>query len=80
MIAGDEVAKRVLFPIAPGATPSSRFANWVIYAHARLGVYAIEREPTGIKWFVDDKLIHERARSWGTTPIPHLPMQLFINL
>ena len=41
--------------------------------------YAIEWEPTGIKWFVDDKLIHERA-SWDPTPIPHLPMQFFINL
>lgn len=41
--------------------------------------YAIEWEPTGIRWFVDDKLIHERA-SWDPTPIPHLPMQFFINL
>ncbi|WP_425069931.1 family 16 glycosylhydrolase [Reyranella sp.] len=41
--------------------------------------YAIEWEPTGIKWFVDDKLIHERT-SWDPTPIPHLPMQFFINL
>ena len=30
--------------------------------------YAIEWEPTGIRWFVDDKLIHERA-SWDPTPI-----------
>ncbi len=41
--------------------------------------YAIEWEPTGIRWFVDDKLVHERA-SWDPTPIPHLPMQFLINL
>lgn len=34
LIAGDEVAKLVFYPIAPGATPGTRLTNWVIYAHA----------------------------------------------
>ncbi|ONG52758.1 salicylate 1-monooxygenase [Pseudoroseomonas deserti] len=32
VIAGDAVAKLVLYPIAPGLTPDSRLTNWVIYA------------------------------------------------
>jgi 2-polyprenyl-6-methoxyphenol hydroxylase-like FAD-dependent oxidoreductase len=32
VIAGDEVAKLVLYPIAPGETPDTRLTNWVIYA------------------------------------------------
>ena len=32
IIAGDAVAKLVLYPIAPGATPGTRLTNWVIYA------------------------------------------------
>jgi len=32
VIAGDEVAKLVLYPIAPGAAPGTRLTNWVIYA------------------------------------------------
>jgi 2-polyprenyl-6-methoxyphenol hydroxylase-like FAD-dependent oxidoreductase len=32
VIAGDAVAKLVLYPIAPGETPQSRLTNWVIYA------------------------------------------------
>jgi 5-methylphenazine-1-carboxylate 1-monooxygenase len=32
VIAGDGVAKLVLYPIAPGETPHSRLTNWVIYA------------------------------------------------
>ncbi len=34
LIAGDEVAKLVFYPIAPGETPGSRLTNWVIYARA----------------------------------------------
>jgi GR25 family glycosyltransferase involved in LPS biosynthesis len=41
--------------------------------------YAIEWTPSAMRWFVDDRLVHERG-SWDPTPIPHLPMQLFINL
>ena len=32
VIAGDAVAKLVLYPIAPGSTPETRLTNWVIYA------------------------------------------------
>jgi 2-polyprenyl-6-methoxyphenol hydroxylase-like FAD-dependent oxidoreductase len=32
VIAGDAVAKLVLYPIAPGLTPDTRLTNWVIYA------------------------------------------------
>ena len=32
VIAGDAVAKLVLYPIAPGLTPETRLTNWVIYA------------------------------------------------
>ena len=32
VIAGDAVAKLVLYPIAPGETPATRLTNWVIYA------------------------------------------------
>jgi 5-methylphenazine-1-carboxylate 1-monooxygenase len=33
VIAGDAVAKLVLYPIGPGATENTRLTNWVIYAH-----------------------------------------------
>jgi beta-glucanase (GH16 family) len=42
-------------------------------------VYAIEWHSCGIKWFVDHKLVHERA-VWDPTPIPHLPMALHLNI
>ena len=32
VIAGDVVAKLVLYPIAPGETPDTRLTNWVVYA------------------------------------------------
>ncbi|WP_419899048.1 flavin-dependent oxidoreductase [Roseomonas sp. USHLN139] len=32
VIAGDAMAKLVLYPIAPGLTPETRLTNWVIYA------------------------------------------------
>ena len=32
VIAGDGVAKLVLYPIGPGQTPQTRLTNWVIYA------------------------------------------------
>lgn len=32
VIAGDAVAKVVLYPIGPGETPGTRLTNWVIYA------------------------------------------------
>jgi beta-glucanase (GH16 family) len=40
--------------------------------------YAIEWDPSHIRWLVDDKLVHERAE-WDPTPIPHLPMALHVN-
>ena len=32
IVAGDAVAKLVLYPIGPGKTPETRLTNWVIYA------------------------------------------------
>jgi 2-polyprenyl-6-methoxyphenol hydroxylase-like FAD-dependent oxidoreductase len=32
VIAGDAIAKLVLYPIGPGETPGTRLTNWVIYA------------------------------------------------
>ena len=32
VVAGDAVAKLVLYPIGPGETPGTRLTNWVIYA------------------------------------------------
>ena len=32
VIAGDDVAKFVLYPIAPGRKPDTRLTNWVVYA------------------------------------------------
>lgn len=32
VVAGDEIAKLVLYPIAPGSSPQTRLTNWVIYA------------------------------------------------
>jgi 2-polyprenyl-6-methoxyphenol hydroxylase-like FAD-dependent oxidoreductase len=37
VIAGDAVAKLVLYPIAPGLTPQTRLTNWVIYARVADG-------------------------------------------
>lgn len=42
-------------------------------------LYTIEWSATSIRWFVDNKLAHERV-NWDPTPIPHLPMQFHINL
>lgn len=41
--------------------------------------YAIEWEPCEIRWFVDNRLVHQRF-VWDPTPIPHLPMSLHINI
>ncbi len=37
VVAGDGVAKLVLYPIAPGTTPGRRLTNWVIYARVAEG-------------------------------------------
>lgn len=42
-------------------------------------LYTIEWSSTSIRWFVDNQLVHERF-NWGPTPIPHLPMQFYVNL
>lgn len=45
VIAGDAVAKLVLYPIGPGETPDTRLTNWVIYARvAEAGTTPPERE------------------------------------
>ena len=41
--------------------------------------YAIEWEPEEIRWFVDDRLIHVR-HAGQPSPIPHLPMRLYVNV
>ena len=41
--------------------------------------YSIEWSATYMRWFVDGRLVHERS-NWEPTPIPHLPMQLYMNL
>jgi hypothetical protein len=41
--------------------------------------YAIEWGPSGIRWFVDGRVVHERG-NWDPTPVPHLPMQFYVNL
>ncbi|MBV1702965.1 MAG: family 16 glycosylhydrolase [Hyphomicrobiales bacterium] len=40
--------------------------------------YAIEWNPSEIRWLVDDLLVHRRVL-WNPTPIPHLPMKLHFN-
>lgn len=40
--------------------------------------FAIEWSPCEIAWFVDDQLVHKRA-VWDPTPIPDLPMRLYVN-
>ena len=42
-------------------------------------LYSIEWHEGCIRWFVDNRLVHERV-NWEPTPIPHLPMQFHINL
>jgi GR25 family glycosyltransferase involved in LPS biosynthesis len=41
--------------------------------------FAIEWSPDELRWFVDDRLVHERV-NWDPTPIPHLPMSVHVNL
>lgn len=41
--------------------------------------YEIEWSPASIRWRVDGRLAYERV-NWDPTPIPHLPMQLNVNL
>ena len=41
--------------------------------------YEIHWSPTSICWLVDGRLAYERV-TWNPTPIPHLPMQLNVNL
>jgi len=41
--------------------------------------YKVELSSAAIRWFVDDRLVHERF-NWEPTPIPHLPMKFHINL
>jgi GR25 family glycosyltransferase involved in LPS biosynthesis len=40
--------------------------------------YVIEWTPCEIRWWVDDRLVHQRVL-WDPTPIPHLPMKLHVN-
>ena len=65
-----------------GSTTATRGAP----SHIELGFdaskgmhrYAIEWTPCEIRWWVDDRLVHQRVL-WNPTPIPHLPMKLHVN-
>ncbi len=46
-------------------------------ASAAFHHYAIEWDPTGVRWFVDGDLIF--ARKGHPTPVPHLPMRFYLN-
>jgi len=39
--------------------------------------YAIEWDPTGVRWFVDGELVF--ARGEAPTPVPYLPMRFYLN-
>jgi beta-glucanase (GH16 family) len=41
--------------------------------------YEIEWTEGRIRWWVDDRLVHERAE-WVPTPVPDLPLEFNINL
>lgn len=41
--------------------------------------FAIEWGPCEILWYVDNRLVHRRS-DWNPTPIPHLPMNLHVNV
>lgn len=43
-----------------------------------LHTYAIEWDPSEIRWLVDGRLVYRRG-AWDPTPIPHLPMTLHVN-
>lgn len=47
-------------------------------ASKALHQYAIEWDPCEIRWYVDNKLVHQR-NIWNPTPIPNLPMTLHFN-
>lgn len=40
--------------------------------------FAIEWNPSEIRWLVDKKLVHRRV-NWDPTPIPQLPMTVHVN-
>ncbi|MEX2111196.1 MAG: family 16 glycosylhydrolase [Gemmatimonadaceae bacterium] len=48
-------------------------------ASADFHEYAIEWSPNSMQWYVDGRLVHQRA-NWEPTPIPHLPMRFHLNL
>ena len=39
--------------------------------------YAIEWDTNGMRWFVDREFVFARAEA--PTPVPHLPMRLYLN-
>jgi beta-glucanase (GH16 family) len=47
-------------------------------ASKALNQFAIEWNPSEIKWFVNQKLVHRRVM-WDPTPIPDLPMTMHVN-
>lgn len=40
--------------------------------------YRIEWEHHEIRWYIDDKIIHAR-KLWMPTPVPNLPMAIYVN-
>lgn len=71
---GDEGAK---FDYGYRGSPS--FIKLGFDASESYHQYAIEWDPTEIRWFVDNRLVHRRV-NWDPTPIPHLPMALNLNI
>jgi 2-polyprenyl-6-methoxyphenol hydroxylase-like FAD-dependent oxidoreductase len=64
VIAGDGIAKLVLYPIGPGQTPATRLTNWVIYARVATPGAAL---PTPESWsrtasYADFQHLAERLR------------------
>ena len=75
VIAGDAVAKAVLYPIGPGETPDTRLTNWVIYARV-----AAPGEPLPVRgsWsqpgrYEDFRHLAERLR------LPFIDLQAMIR-
>lgn len=71
---GDDGAK---FDYGYRGSPS--FINLGFDASETYHIYAIEWDPTEIRWFVDNHIVHRRV-NWNPTPIPHLPMALNLNI
>lgn len=62
-----------------GSSGTPVIVNLGFDASTNVHHYAIEWDPNEIRWFVDNDLVHVR-RTGFPTPIPNLPMKVFLNL